>query len=105
MSRSLVRHSSSGDRTPPTRCASFAPWPREVGATACPRRPFRRARHTRHTRRPDHPVRLLLQRVTRATVTVDGESVGSIGPGLLVLVGVGPEDDESIARTLADKVV
>ena len=59
----------------------------------------------RHTRRPDHLVRLLLQRVTRATVTVEGESVGSIGPGLLVLVGVGPEDDESVARTLADKVV
>jgi D-tyrosyl-tRNA(Tyr) deacylase len=50
-------------------------------------------------------VRLLLQRVTRAEVRVDGESVGAIGTGLLVLVGVGPYDDEATARTLADKVV
>jgi D-tyrosyl-tRNA(Tyr) deacylase len=50
-------------------------------------------------------VRLLLQRVIRAEVRVDGESVGAVGPGLLVLVGVGPEDDEAVARILADKVV
>jgi D-tyrosyl-tRNA(Tyr) deacylase len=50
-------------------------------------------------------VRLLLQRVIRAEVRVEGESVGAIGPGLLVLVGVGPGDDEAVARTLADKVV
>ena len=36
------------------------------------------------------PVRALLQRVTRAEVRVDGRVVGSIGPGLLVLLGVGP---------------
>jgi D-tyrosyl-tRNA(Tyr) deacylase len=50
-------------------------------------------------------MRLLLQRVTRAEVRVDGTAVGAIGPGLLVLVGVGPSDTEAIARTLADKVV
>jgi D-tyrosyl-tRNA(Tyr) deacylase len=50
-------------------------------------------------------VRLLLQRVTRADVSVEGESVGAIGPGLLVLVGVGPDDDDAMVRSLADKVV
>ena len=50
-------------------------------------------------------MRLLLQRVTRAEVRVDAESVGAIGPGLLVLVGVGPDDDGAVARSLADKVV
>ena len=50
-------------------------------------------------------MRLLLQRVTWAEVRVDGTAVGAIGPGLLVLVGVGPSDTEAIARTLADKVV
>ena len=50
-------------------------------------------------------MRLLLQRVTKAEVRVDGRAVGTIGPGLLVLVGVGPTDTQTIARTLADKVV
>ena len=50
-------------------------------------------------------MRVLLQRVTRAEVTVDGEVRGSIGPGLLVLVGVGPQDTPEIAATLAGKSV
>jgi D-tyrosyl-tRNA(Tyr) deacylase len=50
-------------------------------------------------------MRLLLQRVLRAEVRVDGAVVGSIGPGLVVLVGVGHDDDESAAATLADKTV
>src|SRR5688572_20453426 len=50
-------------------------------------------------------MRLLLQRVTRAEVRVDGRVVGSIGPGLVVLVGVGHSDDESIVDTMAGKVV
>jgi D-aminoacyl-tRNA deacylase len=50
-------------------------------------------------------VRLLLQRATAATVRVDGETIATIGPGLVVLVGVGPRDDEAICRSLADKVV
>ena len=37
-------------------------------------------------------------------MTVDGEIVGSIGPGLCVLVGVTHEDDEATARKLADKL-
>ena len=50
-------------------------------------------------------MRLLLQRVTRAEVRVDTEVIGAIASGLLVLVGVGPDDDDALARTLADKVV
>jgi len=49
-------------------------------------------------------VKALLQRVTRASVTVDGEVVGAIGPGLCVLVGVTHGDDEAAADKLADKI-
>jgi D-tyrosyl-tRNA(Tyr) deacylase len=49
-------------------------------------------------------VRALVQRVARAAVTVDGEVVGAIGPGLLVLVGVRVDDTERQARALATKV-
>ena len=45
-----------------------------------------------------------MQRVSRAAVRVDGEIVGSIGPGLLVLLGVTHGDDDAICDRLADKV-
>ena len=48
-------------------------------------------------------MRIVLQRVSRAAVSVDGKVVGSIGPGLLVLLGVGEGDDEGDARRLAAK--
>lgn len=47
----------------------------------------------------------LLQRVTRARVTVRGETIGEIGPGLLVLVGVRAGDTASNAHRLAERVV
>jgi D-tyrosyl-tRNA(Tyr) deacylase len=50
------------------------------------------------------PVRALVQRVTRASVAVEGEEVAAIGPGLLVLLGVTHDDDEATADRLADKV-
>ena len=49
-------------------------------------------------------MRALLQRTTGAQVRVDDEVVGSIGPGLVVLVGVGPDDDEAVADALARRV-
>jgi D-tyrosyl-tRNA(Tyr) deacylase len=49
-------------------------------------------------------LRALIQRVSSASVSVDGEVVGRIGDGLLVLLGVGAEDDSEAARKLADKV-
>jgi D-tyrosyl-tRNA(Tyr) deacylase len=49
-------------------------------------------------------VRALLQRTTGARVRVDGETVGEIGVGLVVLLGVGPDDDEATADALARRV-
>lgn len=48
-------------------------------------------------------MRVLLQRVSRAKVSVAGEPDRAVGRGLLALVGVGPEDDEAVARRLAEK--
>jgi len=50
-------------------------------------------------------VRAVVQRVSSASVTVEGAVVGEIGRGLCVLVGVAADDGESDARWLADKAV
>ena len=49
-------------------------------------------------------MRILIQRVTHASVTVDGKTVASIGHGLVVLLGIGARDIEEQARFLAGKV-
>jgi D-tyrosyl-tRNA(Tyr) deacylase len=49
-------------------------------------------------------MRVVLQRVARAEVRVDGESVGSIGRGYLLLVGFRASDGEATLRWMADKV-
>ncbi len=49
-------------------------------------------------------MRALVQRVLRASVTVESEKVNAIGPGLLVLLGVTATDTERDAERLADKV-
>lgn len=49
-------------------------------------------------------MRALLQRVSRAEVRVDDDRVGSIGLGLLVLLGVGPDDDDAVCDALARRV-
>jgi D-tyrosyl-tRNA(Tyr) deacylase len=49
-------------------------------------------------------MRAVVQRVTRARVGIDGQTVGEIGPGLLVLLGVTHDDVAESAAWLADKV-
>ena len=50
-------------------------------------------------------MRAVLTRVKSASVAIDGETVGSIGQGFLILLGVGPEDTEETARFLAEKAL
>ena len=50
-------------------------------------------------------MRAVLTRVKSASVTIDGEVVGSIGKGFLILLGVGPEDTEKQCRYLAEKAL
>jgi len=49
-------------------------------------------------------MRALVQRVSCASVTVDGRTTGEIGPGLMVLVAVGKEDTVATASAMAEKV-
>lgn len=51
-----------------------------------------------------HVMRAVVQRVTRASVTVDGEIVGEIGNGLVVLVGIARDDTKVEAAYLVDKI-
>jgi len=48
-------------------------------------------------------MRLVIQRVTQASVTVEGKPVASIGRGLLILLGIGPADGHTEADSLAEK--
>ena len=50
-------------------------------------------------------MRFVVQRVARASVTVDGEVIGKIGRGYMVLAGVSQEDDEKVADKMVDKMV
>ena len=50
-------------------------------------------------------MRAVLTRVTSASVSIDGETVGKIGKGFLILLGVGPEDTEDTCRILAEKAL
>jgi D-aminoacyl-tRNA deacylase len=49
-------------------------------------------------------MRAVVQRVSRAKVTVDGAITGEIGAGLMVLLGVGKEDTSAVASSLAEKI-
>lgn len=49
-------------------------------------------------------MRALVQRVSRASVAVDGDTVAAIGPGLLVLLGVTHDDTPAVADAVADKL-
>jgi D-tyrosyl-tRNA(Tyr) deacylase len=50
-------------------------------------------------------MRAVVQRVTRCSVRVDGNMVGQIGPGLLILVGVAKTDDAGAAAYLSEKIL
>lgn len=50
-------------------------------------------------------MRAVLTRVRSASVTIDGEMVGKIGQGFLILLGVGPNDTEKECRYLAEKAL
>ena len=50
-------------------------------------------------------MRAILTRVKSASVTIDGKVNGAIGPGFLILLGVGPEDTEKECRCLAEKAL
>ena len=50
-------------------------------------------------------MRAILTRVSSASVTIDGEVVGKIGKGFLILLGVGPNDTEAECRCLAEKAL
>ena len=50
-------------------------------------------------------MRAVLTRVKSASVTIDGQVVGKIGQGFLILLGVGPEDTEQTCRYLAEKAL
>lgn len=50
-------------------------------------------------------MRAVVQRVTRASVTVEGKTVGAIETGMLVLLGVGRDDTPATAAQLAEKIV
>ncbi|HXZ05242.1 MAG TPA: D-aminoacyl-tRNA deacylase [Ktedonobacteraceae bacterium] len=50
-------------------------------------------------------MRALIQRVSRASVTVEEQVTGEIGKGLLIFLGIGLEDTETTVKTLADKIV
>ena len=49
-------------------------------------------------------MRALVQRVSRAAVRVDGQTVGQVGRGYMILLGVQPQDTEQIADKMAQKV-
>ena len=49
-------------------------------------------------------MRVVIQRVSGASVSIGGRVRSSIGPGLLVLLGIGPEDTEAIADKMAEKI-
>src|SRR5262249_5558400 len=48
-------------------------------------------------------MRAVLQRVSRARVTVDGKVAGEIGAGLMILLGVGKQDSSAVAASLAER--
>ncbi len=55
--------------------------------------------------RKDYAMRAIVTRVSSASVAIDGQVVGKIGQGFLILLGVGPNDTEAHCRYLAEKIL
>lgn len=49
-------------------------------------------------------MKAVVQRVQRGSVSVEGNLLAEIGYGMVILIGVGPQDDEAVARKLAEKI-
>ena len=49
-------------------------------------------------------MKAVIQRVARGSVSVNGETLAEIGAGLVILLGIGPQDDEAAANRLAEKI-
>ena len=49
-------------------------------------------------------MRVVIQRVSKGSVSVDGERIAEIGGGLIILTGIAPEDSEAQAQYLAEKI-
>src|SRR5258708_21259947 len=64
----------------------------------------RRRRKKRSKGTEEEAMRAVVQRVSRAKATVEGRVSGEIGPGLMILLGVGKEDTSQVAAAMAEKV-
>jgi D-aminoacyl-tRNA deacylase len=51
-----------------------------------------------------HIMRAVLQRVQKGSVSVQGETIAKIGPGLVILLGIGPQDGEAQVTQLVEKI-
>src|SRR5437763_1331913 len=89
------------------RAGSFLPPAEEYTITTGCKRLILRYLERQFTRAGETgaSMRAVVQRVTRARVVIDGEVVGEIGKGLLVLLGIARSDTSEQARWLADKIV
>src|SRR5712675_154801 len=81
----------------------MSPFPKR-GSMLCGRAGGKSAYHAR-ANPGESRMRACIQRVTRASVSVDGQACGEIGSGMLVLLGVATGDTEADARQLATKLV
>src|SRR3954451_16253754 len=92
----LCRHSASANQhVLPTGVQTLMPGDSRGAMDLCPRGNDCGEMET---------MRAVVQRVSRASVRVDGETIAAIGIGLLVLLGLAHEDTESDADYLADKI-
>src|SRR3990170_3022132 len=101
----MTKQPASVSRSNPLT-ASRVSRPPPSGSTVATASPARSSSTTSEPRWICEPgwMRAVVQRVTRASVTVDGDVVGAIGPGLLALVGVTHDDGPAQAEKLAGKV-